>query len=176
MMELRFLWSAMCSASVTKATGANSMKMFSTLLMPLELGSALPEHAGEGELGHVDQADAVKGGQVDDLQRGAAGGIADEGQHQTHGVGGQDADDERDHLHALGALDRRPDGDEEGEQAQQDAARGCSCPLAVLFRLFTALPHRDRPISATVGPMTTGGSSLLTQPEPVFLMISAMTA
>ena len=87
----------------------------------LELGSALPEHAGEGELGHVDQADAVKGGQVDDLQRGAAGGIADEGQHQTHGVGGQDADDERNHLHALGALDRRPDGDEEGEQAQQDA-------------------------------------------------------
>ena len=35
MMELRFLWSAMCSASVTKATGANSTKMFSTLLIPL---------------------------------------------------------------------------------------------------------------------------------------------
>ena len=40
--------------------------------------------------------------------------------------------------------------------------------------LFTALPQRDRPIRATVGPMTTGGSSLFTQAEPVFLMIRAM--
>ena len=42
------------------------------------------------------------------------------------------------------------------------------------MRLFIADPDSERPMSATVGPMMTGGMSLLIQPAPANLIASAM--
>ena len=85
-----------------------------------DLAGAFLEHAQEGEFRNLKDLHAVKGGQVDDLQGLAAGGFADEGQRQRDGVGAQDADDEGNQLHALGALHGSEHRDEEGQQADED--------------------------------------------------------
>ena len=42
-------------------------------------------------------------------------------------------------------------------------------------RSLIALPASDRPMIATVGPITTGGISLLSQRTPTLLMMTAIT-
>ena len=78
------------------------------------------EHAQEGEPGQLEQLHVVKGGQVNQLQHLAAGGVADQGQRQRDNVGAQNADDEGNHSHALGALHGGVHGDEEGQHAHQN--------------------------------------------------------
>ena len=86
------------------------------------VGSVLvhAEHAQEGEPGELEQLHVVEGGQVNQLQGFAAGGVADQGHHQRDDVSAQNTDDEGDHLHALGALHRGKHGDEEGHQTHQN--------------------------------------------------------
>ena len=86
------------------------------------VGSVLisAEHAQEGEARHLEQLHVIEGGELDQLQRFAAGGTADEGQDQGDHIRAQDTDDEGHHLHALRALYGGEHGDEEGDQTYQD--------------------------------------------------------
>ena len=78
------------------------------------------EDAQEGEVRHFEQADALEGAEVDDLEHVAVERGADAGQDGGEHIRHADADDEGNHAHALAALDGDVDRGEEGDQADQD--------------------------------------------------------
>ena len=89
------------------------------------------EEAQEGEVGHLENLHIVKGRQVDDLESGAIGSIADQGKDQTDDVSGQDTYDEGDHLQALASLYGSPHSHTESKDTQRDVNQAVVLHTAV---------------------------------------------